>query len=101
MKTFVLAQASSGYIWNYIIFTADDDTLIDEGNKYQWQATSIVMTLMENVLDEERCLYINNWYSSTELLDELQKQSTDVISTVRKDQKVLPKDTLNAKLSFE
>ena len=55
---------------------------------------------MENVLDEERCLYINNWYSSTELLDELQKQSTDVISTVRKDQKGLPKDTLNAKLRF-
>ena len=35
MKTFVLAEASSGYMWNYIIFTADDDTLIDEGNKYQ------------------------------------------------------------------
>ena len=101
MKTFVLAEASSGYIWNYIIYTVDDDTLIDEGNKYQQEATSIVMTLMEKVLDEGRCLYINNCYSSTELLDELQKQSTDVISTVRKDQKGLPKDTFNAKLRLE
>lgn len=72
--------------------------MIDEGKKYQYQATSIVMTLMKKVLDEGRCLYINNWDSSVELLDELQKRSTDVISTVRKDQKRLPKDTLNAKL---
>ena len=33
-----------------------------------------------------------------ELLDELRKRSTDVIGTVRKDRKGLPKDTLNAKL---
>ena len=31
--------ASSGYIWNSIIY-ARDDTLIDEGNKYQYQAAS-------------------------------------------------------------
>ena len=40
-------------------------------------------------------------YKQLVLLDELQKQSTDVISTVRKDQKGLPKDTLNAKLRLE
>ena len=33
MKTFVLAEASSGYIRNSIIYTGDD-TLIDEGNRY-------------------------------------------------------------------
>ena len=59
------------------------------------------MTLMEKVLDEGRCLYINNWYSSTELLDELQKWSTDVIGMARKDRKGLPKDTLNEKLRLE
>ena len=83
---FALAEASSGYIWNSITYSGDD-TLIDEGNKYQYQATSIVMTLMKKVLDEGRCLYVDNWYSSIELLDELRKRSTDVIDTVRKDQK--------------
>ena len=97
IKMFALAEASSGYIWNSITYSGDD-TLIDEGNKYQYQATSIVMTLMKKVLDEGRCLYVDNWYSSIELLDELRKRSTDVIDTVRKDQKWLPKDILNAKL---
>ena len=97
MKTFVFADASSGYIWNSIIYTGDD-TLIDEGNKYQYQATTIVMTLMKKVLDEGRCFYMENWYSSMELLDELRKRSTDVIDMVRKDRKGFPKDSLNAKL---
>ena len=34
--------------------------LIDEGRKFQYQATSIVMTLKKKVLDEGRCLYIDN-----------------------------------------
>ena len=57
------------------------------------------MTLAENVLDEGRCIYVDNWYSSVELLDELGKLSTDVIGTVRKDRKALLKDVVNAKLN--
>ena len=70
MKTFVLAEALSSYIWNSII-CAGNDTLIDEGKKYQYQAISIAITLMKKMLDEGRCLYIDNCYSSMELLDEL------------------------------
>ena len=55
------------------------------------------MTLAKKMLDEGRCLYIDNWHSCIELSDELRKWSTDVINTVRKDWKWLPKDTLNAK----
>ena len=47
------------------------------------------MTLTEKLLDEGRCLYIDNWYSSMELLDELGKRGTDVVGTVRKDHKGL------------
>ena len=53
---------------------------------------------MKKVLDEGRCLYIDNWYSSIELLHELPKRSTNVIDTVRKDRKWLLRDTLNVKL---
>ena len=41
------------------------------------------MTPMKKVLDEGRCLYRDNWYSSMELLDEQRKRSTHVICTVR------------------
>ena len=56
------------------------------------------MSLAENILDEGRCIYVNNSYSSTELLEEIEKRSTDVIGTIQKDCKTLPKDVVNAKL---
>ena len=49
-------------------------------------------------LDETRCLYIGNWYSSMELLDELWKHGTDVVGTARKELKVLSNEIMNAKL---
>ena len=39
------------------------------------------MALTEKRLDETRCLYIDNWYSSMELLEELGKHGTDVVGT--------------------
>ena len=35
LKSFILAEASSGYVWNSIIYTGDD-TLVEEGNTYQY-----------------------------------------------------------------
>ena len=99
LKSFVLAEASSGYVWNSIIYTGDD-TLVEEGNTYQYQATNIVMSLSEKVLDEGRCLFMDNWYSSLELLSELCNRSTDVVGTVRKDRKGLPKDVMSKKLKI-
>ena len=32
-------------------------------------------------------LFVDNWYSSLELLSELRNRSTDVVGTVRKDRK--------------
>ena len=81
----------------YILYTVQD-TLINEVCDYQYQTTKIVMSLCEKVLDDGRCLYSDNWYSSMELLDELRKRSTDVVGTIRKDRKGLPMMTMNAKL---
>ena len=64
-----------------------------------YDATNIVMNLAENALDEGRCIYVDNWYGSVELLDKLGKRSTDFIGTVRKDRKALLKDVANVKLN--
>ena len=50
------------------------------------------MSLCEKVLDEGRCLFMNNWYSNLELLSVHRNRSTDGVGTVRKDRKGLPKD---------
>ena len=63
LKSFVLAEVSSGYVWNSIIYKGND-TLVEEGNTYQYQETNIVISLCEKVLDEGRCLFVDNWYSS-------------------------------------
>ena len=47
--------------------------------------------MYEDVLDEGRCIYVDNWYSSVELLDELGKRSTDIIGTAPKDGKLYQK----------
>ena len=57
------------------------------------------MSLAEDTLDEGRCISVDNWYSSIELLDELGRRSTDVIGTVWKDGKALPKDVVKSKLN--
>ena len=77
-KTFVLADACTGYVWNSVIYMGDD-TRINPDSNFNYNATNIVMSLAENILDEGRCIYVDNWYSSVELLDELGKRSTDVV----------------------
>ena len=98
IKTFVLADAHTGYIWNSVIYIGDD-TMINPDLNFTYNATNIVVSLAEDVLDEGRCIYVDNWYSSVELLDKLGKRSTDVIGTVRKDCKALPRDAVNATLN--
>ena len=58
-------------------------------------ATNIVMSLCEKVLDEGRCLFMNNWYSNLELLSVLRNRSTNGVGTVRKDRKGLLKDDMS------
>ena len=75
IKTFVLADACTGYVWNSVIYTGDD-TRINPDSNFTCNGTNIVMILAENILDEGRCIYVDNWYSSVELLDKLGKRST-------------------------
>ena len=56
------------------------------------------MSFCKKVLDEGTCLFMDNWYSSLELLSEIRNRSTDVVGTVHKDRKGLPKDVMSKKL---
>ena len=56
--------------------------MINPDLNFTCHATNIVMSLAEDVLDKGRCIYVDNWYSSVVLIDELGKRSTDVVETV-------------------
>lgn len=43
----------------------------------------IVLKLLKPYLNFERCLYIDNWYSSVELAEKLNCENTHVVGTLR------------------
>ena len=97
LKAFVLCEGSTGYVWNIILYTGAD-TLLDENIDFDYHATKVVMSLMENLLNKGHCVYIDNWYTSIEICNVLNSNTTDVVGTLRRDRKGLPGDVVKKKL---
>lgn len=74
------------------------DTMVNSDLSYIYHAIYMVMKLTGDVVDEGKFIYVDSWYKSVELSDEQGKHSTDVIGTVEKYWKSLPKDAMKAKL---
>ena len=66
LKSFVLAEAESGYIWNSILYSGNDTDFVD-GCDFQYNATKIVFSLAKDLLNQGYCIYVDNWYTSLEL----------------------------------
>ena len=96
LKSFVLAEAESGYIWNSILHSGNDTDFVD-GRDFQYNATKIVFSLAKDLLNQGYCIYVDNWYTSLELCANLRYVNTDVIGTLHKDRKGLPKDVVEQK----
>lgn len=56
------------------------------------------MEMLQPLLDDGRTLYADNWYTSVALAENLQKRSTHLVGTIRKNKKGLPKTVVDAKL---
>ena len=52
IKTFVFADACTGYVWNSVIYMGDD-TRINSNSNFTYNATNVVMSLAENILMKE------------------------------------------------
>ena len=89
MKSFVLCEASSGYLWHSVLYTGEEltnnlDTVYGDFN---YVASKAVLLLMGKLLDKGHRLFIDNWYTSFEIAHTLLDNDTDVIGTLRKDRK--------------
>ena len=96
LKSFVLAEAESSYIWNSILYSGNDTYFVD-GHDFQCKATEIVFSLAKDLLNQGYWIYVDNWYTSLELWANLRYVNTDVISTLCKDRKGLPNDVVEQK----
>lgn len=88
IKFFVLCDAVTGYILDFIIYTgATTETVHSIFGK----SGDVVVTLLEPYLNEGHTLFVDNWYSSPDLFLWLYDRCTNACGTVRKTRKQMPK----------
>ena len=92
IKVWVLCEAETGYCQQFQIYTGKID-----GNPEKGLAKRVVLDLLENYLDKKFHVYWDNFYSTKELFDVLEKKQTYACGTVRKDRGNFP-DTFHQKL---
>ena len=104
IKLFQVSEASSSYILGFHVYTGKDSS--DVGNLSKplddscTKMTKTVLGLLEQtkLLDKGHHIYMDNYYSSPELFDELYYRQTYACGTARQMRKGMPK-TLGLQLT--
>lgn len=97
IKFFILCESSTGYVYNFLIYTGTDTNY---GPKYNEEPTAakIVLALSDTLLNKGHCLFLDNFYTSLYLSEKLVRQKTDCIGTLRLNRKGTPENIKNKKL---
>ncbi|KAJ8971449.1 hypothetical protein NQ314_000706 [Rhamnusium bicolor] len=90
VKVFKLCL-KGGHIYNMMIYCGKTEPISD------LVRNSVVMFLINDILENGRIFYTNNWYTSTTLARKLLEKSTHLIGTLRRNRKYTPKNIVNAK----
>ncbi|CAH1972612.1 unnamed protein product [Acanthoscelides obtectus] len=96
IKLFALCE-TSGYMYNFIIYTGAD-TIYEAQHSQEPVTSRIVLSLVDSLLDKGYRLFLDNYYTSVDLVHKLVKRRTDCVGTIRANRKGIPKD-LQVKLS--
>lgn len=94
IKTFQVCESSSGYTVSSEVYTGrSDDIKIVTHHPDRTTTTNLVVKLLldANCLDKGYHVYMDNYYSSPELAEELLFRDTHMCGTIRADRKGLPK----------
>ena len=96
MKLYQLCESKSGYCLYFHVYTPDTE----KDNTDLTKTTRKVVSLLElaNCLGKGHHVYMDNFYSSPQLFDELLKNNTHACGTVRANRKGLPKALTGLKL---
>ncbi|XP_068094453.1 piggyBac transposable element-derived protein 4-like [Hyperolius riggenbachi] len=97
VKSYLLCEAATGYIWNAILYTGKG-TQFNPAFKDNGLATSSVLSLMEPLLNKGYCVTTDNIYSSTQLFEFLIKDKMDAYGTVRPNRQEMPTTFAKQKL---
>ena len=85
VKLYMLYERTE-YMWNVPVYCEKMDLFSVFGH-----AETIVLQLMEKLLDRGHAFYVNNFYTGVRLAEALLNRKTLICSTLRKNRKHLPK----------
>ena len=88
VKVWVLAEAKTGYILNFQVYTGAVPS--KEPVPHGGLAYRVVMELMEPYQGKGHCLYMDNFYTSLDLVSDLLKKGTFSTGTWRSNRKNFP-----------
>lgn len=83
-----------GYTYRFKVYCGNENDREDDISLSE----DVVMKLCENILDEKRTLYVDNFYTSVSLASRLLKRKTHLVGTLRSNRKNNPKTVQKKKL---
>ncbi len=94
IKMYQISEASSGYVTGFHVFTNNmgiNHVLLLE-YKCMKKTSTITMSMMKRffLLDKGHCLFMDNYYTSLELFQELEKKKMLACGTVQLNRKCSP-----------
>lgn len=90
IKTYLLCESKSGYVWNFLIYTGHG-TLLNPEFRDHLVSMQVVLTLAEPLFGKGYCLTMDNYYNCPRLADILITHQTDVYGTLKVNRKDVPK----------
>ena len=93
VKLFKLCSLA-GYIWAIKVYSKKSSTAESETGL----AKTVCKELMKDLVDRERTLYVDNFYTCYDLAQYCQEKKTHLFGTLRANKRHIPKEVLNAKL---
>ncbi|KAJ8942909.1 hypothetical protein NQ314_009884 [Rhamnusium bicolor] len=91
IKIFVLCESSTGYVYNFIVYTGK---VTNYGVIYNEEplASRVVLELSDPLLGKGYCLFLDNYYTSPNLVEKLVGKRTDCVGTLRINRQGIPKE---------
>jgi hypothetical protein len=94
IKSFLLCESNSGYVWNIEIYTGKNDAQYIE----ELGATgSVVIRLVSPLQGQNYCIFMDRYYNSPRLCDYLLKLQFKTCGTVMTNRKEFPKNMIKSK----
>ena len=90
IKSYELCESSSGYIWNFFIYTGAETSYHQSCCNEPSMGCKCVLTLAHSLLNKGYCINMDNFFSSPHLFDLLCQNQTDAVGTVRINRQGLP-----------